>query len=194
MLATLRHVAQLLNREGITWAIGGGIALSVWDHPRFTKDADFLIDVNGRDIAAILVAFQAAGLRPKRYPMLITVDGQRFAQFLYKPEDTDFDIQVDFIFAEQSYQRQALSRRLATEFSEWHVDAFVLSCEDLIIFKLVAGRIIDRADATALLRANGDRIDFSLLRRESRALKLSDDLARIWEEAFPNTNLPGSDA
>lgn len=193
LLATLRHVAELLNREGITWAIGGGIAMSVWGHPRFTKDADFIVGVGDRDINAMLTAFQAAGLRPKRYPSVIAVGEQRFAQFLYRPEDTDFEIQVDFLFAERSFQHVALSRRRSTEFSEWHVDAFVLSCEDLIIFKLAAGRIIDLADAAALLRANGDSIDHSLVRRECKALNLSDDLARIWEEAFPNTKLPGSD-
>ena len=29
LLSTLRQVAELLNREGIVWAIGGGVALSV---------------------------------------------------------------------------------------------------------------------------------------------------------------------
>lgn len=193
LLSTLRHVAELLNREGIPWAVAGGVALSVWDHVRFTRDADILINVDDRDIDAMLAAFQDAGLRPKRYPPIVAVGKQRFAQFLYQPDETEFEIQVDFLFADQTFQREALARRVATPFPEWDTNAFVLTCEDLIVFKLVAGRIIDVADAAALLRANRDRLDYSLLRRRCAALELSTELDRIWNEAFPNTNMPGQD-
>ena len=194
LLSTLRHVAELLNREGIPWAVAGGVALSVWDHLRYTKDADFLISVADRDVDTMLAAFQNGGLRPKRYPPIITVGEQRFVQFLYQPDETDFDIQVDFLFAEQTFQQEALARRVATAFPEWNSNAFVLTCEDLIVFKLVAGRIIDLADAAALLRANRHALDYSLLRHECTSLGLLAEFSRIWEEAFPGTNMPGHGA
>ncbi|MDA1049958.1 MAG: hypothetical protein O3C40_05695 [Planctomycetota bacterium] len=194
LLSTLRHVAELLDREGIVWAVAGGIALSVWDHARSTKDADLLIGVVDRDVDTMLATFQKAGLRPKRYPPIVVVGKQRFAQLLYQPDEIDFEIQVDFIFAEQPFQQEALARRLATGFPDWNIDAFVLTCEDLIVFKLVSGRIIDLADSAALLRANRDTLDYALLRRECAKLGLSTELARIWDEAFPDTNMPEQDA
>ena len=194
LLCTLRHVAELLNRERILWAIGGGVALSLWDHMRYTKDADILIGVDDRDVDQLLAAFQNAGLRAKRYPPIVAVGEQRFAQFLYQPDGTDFDILVNFLFADQPFQREALARRVPTTFPDWDTLAYVLTCEDLIVLKLVAGRIIDLADAAALLRANREALDYSQLRRECATLGLSSELARIWDEAFPDTNLPGQDA
>jgi len=194
LLSTLRHVAELLNREGIVWAVGGGVALSLWDHMRYTKDADIFIGVDDQEVDEMLAVFQNAGLRPKRYPPIISVGEQRFAQFLYRPDETDFDIQVDFLFADQPFQREALARRVPTTFPDWDTSAYVLACEDLIVLKLVAGRIIDLADAAALLRANPDALDYSRLRHECANLGLSNELTRIWDEAFPDTNMPGQDA
>ncbi|MBC8352489.1 MAG: hypothetical protein H8E66_10905 [Planctomycetes bacterium] len=164
LLSTLRHVSELLNREGILW---------------------------DRNIDAMLVAFQDAGLRPKRYPPTITVGNQRFAQFLYQPGETDFDIQVDFLFAEQPFQQEALARRVTTAFPDWETNAFVLACEDLIVFKLVAGRIIDLADAAALLRANRNTLDFSALKSESTKVNVGAELKQVWKEAFPDETMPG---
>ena len=43
-----------------------------------------------------------------------------------------------------------------------HVEA--VTCEDLILFKLLAGRRIDEADVGALILANRDHIDYKYLR------------------------------
>lgn len=193
LLSTLKHVAALLNREGLSWAVAGGVALSVWDHIRYTKDADFLIHVDHDDLEDVLNAFRMGGLRPKHDPPIVTVGTQRFAQFIFQPDETDFDIQVDLIFADHSFQEAALGRRVATEFPGWETNAYVLACEDLIVFKLVAGRIIDQADVAALFRANRDTLNYELLQRECAALDLSAELARIWDDAYPNSNMPGQD-
>ena len=194
LLITLRHVVEMLNREGITWAIAGGVALSLWDHARSTKDADILLEVDDQDVDKMLQTFQTAGLRFKRHPPIVTVGEQRFVQFTFRPPETEFDIQVDFLLAEPEYQRRAMTRRLKTRFADWDVDVFVLACEDLIVFKLVAGRIIDIADAAALLRANLETIDFALLSAECQHSGVSDKLMQVWNEAFPNTSFPGETA
>ncbi|MBP86350.1 MAG: hypothetical protein CMJ64_06505 [Planctomycetaceae bacterium] len=130
LLRTLRHVVETLDQEGITWAVAGGIALSVWDHARYTKDADFLIGVENEDVDHMLAAFRAAGLQPKRLPPIVTVGQQRFVQFLYQVPDTDFKIQVGFLFAEMDFQRRALERRRATAFPTWDEEVFVLRRPD----------------------------------------------------------------
>lgn len=58
------------------------------------------------------------------------------------------------------------------------------SCEDLLIHKLMAGRIIDRADAAAVLRANRDLLDIGYLRKWADDLQLTEELLEIWREAF----------
>jgi hypothetical protein len=39
------------------------------------------------------------------------------------------------------------------------IELDVLTCEDLIVHKLLAGRLVDRADAATLLRVNRADLD-----------------------------------
>jgi hypothetical protein len=48
----------------------------------------------------------------------------------------------------------------------------------------MAGRIIDRADAAAVLRANRDLLDIGYLRKWADDLQLTEELLEIWREAF----------
>ena len=66
----------------------------------------------------------------------------------------------------------------------------ILSCEDLILFKLMAGRIIDRADCAYLLRFNRPSIDLAYLRQWTARLALEPELAEVWTEAFPGEAAP----
>jgi hypothetical protein len=60
----------------------------------------------------------------------------------------------------------------------------------LIIIKLSAGRIIDRADAAMLLRENRDEIDFDRLQTAVLSLDLTADYHAVWRDAFPDEPLP----
>jgi hypothetical protein len=62
----------------------------------------------------------------------------------------------------------------------------------LILFKLVAGRMIDHADAAMLLRENRDVIDWDYLLGWVARLNLDGDFASIWQEAFPGEEPPTS--
>lgn len=64
-----------------------------------------------------------------------------------------------------------------------------MGCEDLIINKLLAARIIDLADAAAVVRANLDSLDLQYLTDKADQLQLSDQLGKIWEEACPGKPL-----
>jgi len=61
----------------------------------------------------------------------------------------------------------------------------VTACEDLILHKLLAGRLLDRADAAVLLRANRADLNLEYLLAWTITLSLGDELAQVWEEAFP---------
>jgi hypothetical protein len=60
-----------------------------------------------------------------------------------------------------------------------------LSCEDILILKMTAGRIIDRADAAALLRLNRVGLNLAYLTRWVTQLNLGAEWNEIWSEAFP---------
>jgi len=66
----------------------------------------------------------------------------------------------------------------------------VLACEDLILHKLMAGRIIDRADAAALLRANRGALDLDYLALRVRTREIGGGYTEVWNDVFPGEPVP----
>jgi hypothetical protein len=171
-------------------ALMGGLAAAVWKHPRNTRDVDILVDVGNVNPDQLVEVMKCAGLRSKRQPAVLLVGDQRLIQLLYQGPGTFLDIQIDLLLADSAYQKEALTRAQPAQLDSEHAIA-VLSCEDLIIHKLLAGRIIDSADVAALLRANRARLDLSYLKDWLRRLDLLAPFETIWQETFPSVPLPG---
>jgi hypothetical protein len=102
------------------------------------------------------------------------------------------DIQIDLLLAESPFHREALARRLPVRLADVDLEISTLSCEDILILKLTAGRIIDRADAAALLRLNRADLDQAYLLKWVVQLKLNAEWAEIWNEAFPGERAPAN--
>jgi hypothetical protein len=62
--------------------------------------------------------------------------------------------------------------------------------EDILTLKMNAGRLIDRADAAALLRLNRATLDLPYLLGWVSRLNLHSEWAGIWAEAFPGEPRP----
>jgi hypothetical protein len=67
----------------------------------------------------------------------------------------------------------------------------LMRCEDLIIHKLLAGRIIESAEVAALLRADRAGLDLAYLKGWLGQLNLLPHLETIWHETFPSERLGG---
>lgn len=192
-LATLDHVWGVLAPLGHPLAVMGGISLAAWGHIRATRDVDLLIAVNRAAVDPILDALRSHGCRPKKLAPLVTVGDHCFVQFLYTPSGEFYDVQFDLLLAESELQKSALARRVRYYIPGLSHPIDVLHCDDLILLKLVAGRIIDRADAAALLRENRDAIEVEYLLSWAARLDLATDFAEIWREAYPGGEPPSTD-
>jgi hypothetical protein len=111
-------------------------------------------------------------------------------QFLYTPPGEFYDVQFDVMLAERELQKSALNRRLRRDVPGVSRPVDVLHCDDLILFTLVAGRVIDRADAAMLLRENREVIDVNYLASWVSRLGLTTEFAEAWREAYPGGDLP----
>jgi hypothetical protein len=171
-------------------ALMGGLAVAVWKHPRNTRDVDILVEVRNVNPDKLVEAMKRAGMRSKRQPPVLRVGDQRIIQLLYQAQGTFLDIQIDVLLADSAYQKEALTRARPAKLDGEHEIA-VLSCEDLIIHKLLAGRIIDSADVAALLRANRAVLDLTYLKSWLGRLDLFAPFETIWHEVFPSEPLPG---
>jgi hypothetical protein len=183
--AALRHLWDVLEPLGHPMALMGGISLAAWSRIRVTQDVDFLISIDLASVDRLIEILAAHHCKPKRIPALVTVGDHRFLQFLYTPPDEFYDVQFDVLLAETEFQQSAVARRVRRRVPGLDDLIDVVNCDDLIVFKLLAGRVIDRADAAMLLRENRDDLDFSYLDSWIIRLSLADEYAEIWREAFP---------
>jgi hypothetical protein len=190
ILITLRHTWQTLEPLNLPMAVIGGVALSAWNHVRYTRDADLLIGVDESRLEELYAAVGKAGFWPRHSPPVIQIDDQKLMQLKFTPPGRPSPFQVDLLFAGSEYQKTALARRATKRIPGLDHPVQVLRPEDLILFKLLAGRVIDRADAAMLLRENRPEIDMVYLGDWIRRLSLIDELAEIWREAFPDEPAP----
>jgi nucleotidyltransferase AbiEii toxin of type IV toxin-antitoxin system len=192
VLATLRHAWLALEPLKMPMAVIGGLALSAWNHARFTRDADLLIDLEESRLDEVYRAVGKAGFYPRHSPPILQIDDQKIIQLRFRPPEGTLPFQLDLLFAGSEYQKTALARRTAQEIPGLEHPVQVLRPDDLILLKLVAGRIIDRADAAMLLRENRDSIVMAYLNDWIHRLRLADEFAEIWREAFPDEPTSGA--
>ena len=74
--------------------------------------------------------------------------------------------------------------------SAWNYPRYTRDADVLIVIKLLAGRIIDQADAAMLLRENRREIDFERLQQEVINQGLVANYQFIWRDAFPDEPEP----
>lgn len=190
VLKALDHVWNTLAATGNAMAVMGGIALSVWKHPRFTQDVDLLVAAEIADVGELIDRVAAAGIRTKHKPPLLTLGPHHLIQLIYEPPNTFLEMQIDVLLADSAFLREALQRRVLAQLPGLKLEIAVLRCEDLVLLKLLAGRVIDRVDSATLLRLNRSELDVSYVLSWVEKLKLRDELAVVWDEAFPGESLP----
>jgi hypothetical protein len=183
---TLRETWAVAEELKLPTAVMGGIALSASFHPRNTRDVDLLVGIDGTNPESLLAALESRRYRPIRTPALTTVGVDRFFQFYYTPLGAYVDIKVDMLLAESPLQREALRRRIPVDWANMQLHVEAISCEDLILFKLAAGRPIDEADVVALILANRDHIDYAYLRKWLPQIQRVGRWGMCWRRAVPD--------
>ncbi len=191
LLKALRHVWLTLRRLNVPTAVMGGIALAAWKYVRATRDVDLLVSIGGRDTEHLIAELRAAGIHRKGTSPVTSLGQLTAVQLEYEPPETFMALQVDLLLAKSDYHEQALRRQVSMRLPDLDVEIGVLACEDLILHKLLAGRIIDRADVAALLRANRESLDLRYLLPQAKDLDVTAGLAEAWDEAIPGEPLPG---
>jgi hypothetical protein len=183
VLQALRRVWAALEPLQLPMAVMGGLALARYKHFRATRDVDILIGVTGTNVQSLLDLLATSGVMPKRSPPVRALGNLQIAQLSYEPPETFVEVQVDLLLADSAFHQKALARRVPMSTGLDRTPVWVLSCEDLIIVKLMAGRTIDLADAVSLLQLNAATLDQQYLARWTETLGLKNEWFRIQKEA-----------
>lgn len=150
-----RRFYSTLESLGCDYFAYGGVAVGVWGDPRETQDVDAVVTVDPDGAARVLAALVAAGfhVRPQdatTFPIdgwLRAEWGGRFA---------------DLAMGRTPFDESALHRRI--RMSVLGQPIWVVSAEDLVLYKLMAYRHKDLGDAEAVITRQRAKLDRAYLR------------------------------
>jgi hypothetical protein len=165
-------VADLLadfNRRNVQYALAGGWAFSALIEPRATTDIDVLILLDrpsSESIHSLLAPLfeslivHPTPMRMHGISMWRTVGVRRQKEII-----------VDFLLADSEFLRSALARKRQTPLRGEMIS--VVALEDLMLLKMLAGRLQDLADLEKIDSRKTDlQIDWSYIDQWKAALGL----------------------
>ncbi len=165
-----RAVADLLERNGFRYAIGGAIALGFYAPPRGTVDVDVNVFVSLDDeLDRLVETLEQAGFIADDSPTRLRSRAVEDGQFRGVISGLRMDV---FIPAVPFYAVLEGRRRSVTLLG---APIWILGPEDLVVLKLMFFRRKDLADVEALLRDQGASLDRDYVRRTLSDLVGSDD-------------------
>jgi len=162
VVGAVERLTGALERAAIDYALSGAIALAYWTAPRATLDIDVCVDVDPAALPGLLDALREAG---SEVPADAAAQAQRGALGVRLG-----GVRVDVFLPLLPIAEEAMARRMRVPFAEREV--WILSAEDLALFKILFARTKDWADLERLLAARAGRLDRSYI--ESRIGSLLD--------------------
>ncbi len=177
----LRSLAGLLRDIGSPAMIIGGLAVSVHGRPRTTLDADVTISLDIGELPRVVAAASRCGFTPRIEDPEPFVRRTRVLPLRRVEDGWD----VDLVFAGSPYELEAIGR--ARSVAIGGSDLPVISPEDLLIHKILAGRPRDVEDAASVVLRQGDRLDRRMVLgvlSELASFLADDDLRRRAEEVL----------
>lgn len=182
----VREVVTALDRLGIPYALGGSMASSIYGVLRYTNDADLTVEpFAGREQAL------ADCFGPEHYVSVAAMQEANRQRRSFNLIDTTIGFKVDlFVRKDRPFEISAMSRRVAMSLSDRpEQPLFVLSAEDVILFKLEWYRLGEEAserqwlDVLNVLKAQAERLDRGYLTQWAVELGVDDLLNRALDDA-----------
>ena len=176
------EVQGVLTTAGTRSCVIGGLAVQRWGEPRATQDVDFSmlapVGEERRPLDLLLRTFT-----PRRSDALAFAIANRVLLI-----QATNQVAVDVGLAGSDFEVEVLERS-----SHWvyrGTSLVTCSAEDLVLYKLVAGRARDVADIEGIVRRQGAGLDVGRIRRFGQLfaeLKEEPELLRAFETALTRT-------
>jgi len=142
LLAALRAA---LATVGVRWYIFGAQAVSIWGRPRMSADLDVTIEMAPFEVAQLLPIFTHHGFRARVEDIPEFVGRTRVLPLVHETTG----IPLDLVFAGPGLEAEFLDRACPVSIEGHEVP--VISPEDLVVSKILAGRSKDIEDIQYVL-------------------------------------------
>lgn len=143
---------SVLEAHIVPHALCGGLAANLYrEEVRATSDVDVMVTLGPAELVDIVRVFEAAGWRAEPY-------WRQSQQIRLSRPDLP---RVDCLIATTDYERAAIEHAVPIEIEGQPLR--VLTAEDLIVFKLVAGRARDYEAVAAIINAHRGSLDIGYI-------------------------------
>lgn len=155
LLEALRRTAGALDELGISWALVGGLAVSVRADPRFTRDIDLAVSVADDAMAEVLVR----DLTARGFHLVLSLEqtalGRLATVRLLPPGEPGEGVVVDLLFASSGIESDVCREAERLEVTPGLIVP-VAQTGHLVAMKILAdspGRPQDAMDLQALVKS-----------------------------------------
>jgi hypothetical protein len=157
-------VAAALREGTSRWYLFGAQAATLWGRPRLTADVDITAAIPADHLDDFIKIMQRRGFK-LCFDDRELMDRSRVVPFLHDSTG----IPVDVVLAGPGLEEEFLARAIEIEIEGTIVP--VISPEDLIVTKVLAGRAKDIEDVRGVLRERGASLDITRIRKTLRLLE-----------------------
>jgi predicted nucleotidyltransferase len=156
-LATaLRKAIKTFEAEGIKYALIGGIAAVIYGSERSTMDVDLLFALEKIRLPQALRHFKKEGFEFSEKEVLQELSKDGLSHIKYA------DITIDLLIPILPFFQMALNR--AKKIALFDFEAFVVTPQDLIVFKLLSLRPEDKMDIEIITAIYGKKLDIGYIK------------------------------
>jgi hypothetical protein len=144
----------------VGWYVFGAQAVLQWGRPRFTEDVDVTVLAGSVGTSQLIDHLEQQGFerRPEGTPAF--VEQTRVIPLVFSRTGWALDLVMGGPGLEEDFLRRSISVALSPDLS-----VRVISPEDLIVTKVLAGRPKDLDDARGILLARADTLDSGAVRQ-----------------------------
>lgn len=144
---TLLKIHKMLGRHGIPYMLIGGYAMAIHGFARMTQDLDLSLGLDSDEIEKVMNAVKDDFIALSKDP----VSFARETNVLLL-QDRETGVRVDLIFTFIEFERDAIEESDEIDLNGEKVR--VVSLENLIVYKMLAGRERDKEDVAVMLAKN----------------------------------------
>jgi hypothetical protein len=157
VLEVLAAAEPVLRRSGSRWYVFGAQAVTVWGRPRLSSDVDITAAIAGPH-DEFVAAMQRAGFDLRVADWQEFLDRTRVLPLLHRASEMPLDI----VLAGPGLEEEFLNRAIAVELAGLTVP--LISPEDLVVTKVLAGRPKDLEDVRGILEERHEALDLARVR------------------------------
>ena len=153
--STLARITTALAEQKIQHALVGGLAASVRGRTRVTEDIDLVIDCDIETAISLIERLGESNFHPF-FPDVAKVVRECCILPL---EDAQTGVKIDLAIGISGFEKMLVNRATAMQFAEISIN--VVTVEDLVIMKALAGRAQDEQDIRGILVSRGPSMDWT---------------------------------